>query len=205
MLPVVWLCGCAGGVRGSVAAAELTDADAPFVADGLLKAALAPSPHRLSPHVVRRTLSAARCPSVESAQGSARLRLRLRLRLATLRGRADRPRLRCTVPTAPDRMPTAHWPCALGLRAPTRRWLCCAALILPTGRRPPALQAATDATICANGDASVALVVRAAYAAADALALRAGCHQALWPTPGSPAAAFAAACSRTAHALLPPS
>ena len=71
-------------------------------------------------------------------------------------------------------------------------------------RRPPALQAATDATICANGDASVALVVRAAYAAADALVLRAGCHQALWPTPGSPAAAFAAACSRTAHALLPP-
>jgi hypothetical protein len=40
MLPVVWLCGCAGGVRGSVAAAELSDADAPFVADGLLKAAL---------------------------------------------------------------------------------------------------------------------------------------------------------------------
>jgi hypothetical protein len=83
----------------------------------------------------------------------------------------------------------------LGLRVPTPRWLRCAD---SAGRQPSALQAATNATICAD-DASVALVVRAAYAAADALVLRAGCHQALRPPP---AAQAPPRCARAAPAVV---
>jgi hypothetical protein len=127
MLPVVWLCGCAGGVRGSVAAAELTDADAPFVADGLLKAAHRPNRRTgcavsaaLCPlHCVRCTVSSARCPlhvvrcvvSVESAQSSARLRLRLASpRHVAQPRRPPKAALHCADGTGPNAY------CALALR-----------------------------------------------------------------------------------------